>query len=265
MKPQLIINGSAGRMGRRLVALAVESGNFNLIAAIEASNHPDINKDAGSIAGISPAGIKISPDWPSTAADVVIDFSLPAGADIAIDYCSKYNCALVIGTTGLAHHQLQKIRELAGKAPVIQATNMSVGMNFLFEFIGKVATALGNDYDIEIVEEHHKFKKDAPSGTALTLAERIAKSAGWKYPDCLVCGRSGKDALRQPNTIGMHAIRAGDIVGEHSVIFSCQGETVTLSHSAHSRDTFVRGALRAAQWLVGKRPGLYSMKDVLGL
>jgi 4-hydroxy-tetrahydrodipicolinate reductase len=128
-----------------------------------------------------------------------------------------------------------------------------------------VASMLGPEYDIEIVEQHHRFKKDAPSGSALTLAENIAKATGKKFPDCLVNGRSGKEALREKGTIGMHAVRAGDIVGIHSVIFSTLGETVTLNHNAHSRDTFVRGALRAAGWLIGKKPGLYSMADVLGL
>ena len=142
---------------------------------------------------------------------------------------------------------------------------MSVGMNTMFALVGKVASMLGPDYDIEIVEQHHRFKKDAPSGSALTLAEIIAKATGKKFPDCLATGRNGKDALRDKGTIGMHAVRAGDIVGIHSVILSTLGETVTLNHTAHSRDTFVRGALRAAGWLVNKKPGLYSMADVLGL
>jgi 4-hydroxy-tetrahydrodipicolinate reductase len=142
---------------------------------------------------------------------------------------------------------------------------MSVGMNVLFFLAGKVAAMLGEEYDIEIIEQHHRFKKDAPSGSALTLAESICKATGRDFPVCLTHGRSGKDALRQKGTIGMHAIRAGDITGEHEVIFSTLGETVTLSHSAHSRDTFARGALRAAEWLVGKKPALYSMADVLGI
>jgi 4-hydroxy-tetrahydrodipicolinate reductase len=142
---------------------------------------------------------------------------------------------------------------------------MSVGMNTLFALVGKAASMLGPDYDIEIVEQHHRFKKDAPSGSALTLAENIAQATNRQFPDCLTHGRNGKDALREKGKIGMHAVRAGDIVGIHSVIFSTLGETVTLNHTAHSRDTFVRGALRAAGWLINKKPGLYSMADVLGL
>jgi 4-hydroxy-tetrahydrodipicolinate reductase len=141
---------------------------------------------------------------------------------------------------------------------------MSVGMNVLFALAGKVASMLGDEYDTEIIEQHHRFKKDAPSGSALTLAENICKAIGKKFPDCITCGRSGKDALREEGSIGVHAVRAGDITGKHDVIFSTLGETVTLSHAAHSRDTFARGALRAAHWLVGKKPGLYSMTDVLG-
>jgi len=140
-----------------------------------------------------------------------------------------------------------------------------VGMNVLFSLVGKVASMLGDEYDVEIVEHHHRFKKDAPSGSALTLAENICKATGRKSPDCLTQGRSGKDALRGKGTIGIHAVRAGDITGIHSVIFGTLGEKLTLNHTAHSRDTFARGALKAAQWLTGKKPGLYSMTDVLGL
>jgi 4-hydroxy-tetrahydrodipicolinate reductase len=142
---------------------------------------------------------------------------------------------------------------------------MSVGMNVLFALVGKVATMLGEAYDIEIVEQHHRFKKDAPSGSALTLAQRICEATGRDHPDSLTYGRSGKDAQRQGKTIGMHAVRAGDITGIHSIIYGTLGETITLNHTANSRDTFVRGALRAAAWLLDKQPGLHSMADVLGI
>ena len=190
---------------------------------------------------------------------------MPEAADKSIDYCSGNKTGLVLGTTGLSDSQRKKIETASSKIPIVCATNMSVGMNTLFAIVGKVALMLGPDYDIEIVEQHHRFKKDAPSGSALTLAENIAKATGKEFPDCLTNGRSGKDALRDKGTIGMHAVRAGDIVGIHSVIFSTLGETVTLNHTAHSRDTFVRGALLAAGWLINKKPGLYSMADVLGL
>jgi 4-hydroxy-tetrahydrodipicolinate reductase len=170
-----------------------------------------------------------------------------------------------MGTTGLAPAQQEAIRAATQRIPVIYGTNMSVGMNVLFTLVGKAAALLGENYDIEIIEQHHRFKKDAPSGSALTLAEKICEATKRDLDTCLTHGRSGKEALREKGTIGMHAVRAGDITGIHSVIYSTLGETVTLNHTAHNRDTFVQGALRAAQWLVGKEPGLYSMANVLGL
>jgi len=264
MKPKLIVSGAAGRMGRRIIALAMEAGQFEVIAAVERQDHPDIGKDAGLVAAAGPINVKLDSAYPS-GADVVIDFSQPASADKTIDYCAENGAALVLGTTGLSDGQREKIKAASEKIPAIYATNMSVGMNVLFALVGKVASMLGDDYDIEIIEQHHRFKKDAPSGSTLTLAENICKATGKKFPDCLTPGRSGKDALRQKGTIGVHAVRAGDITGIHSVIFGTLGEKLTLNHTAHSRDTFARGALRAAQWLVGKKPALYSMADVLGI
>jgi len=264
MKPKLIINGSAGRMGKRLIALAAESKAFDLIAATDDSSCPDIGTDAGTLAGIEPLGIVISSELPP-AADVVIDFSLPQGTNRVIDYCLSQKCALVMGTTGQVPEQLAKIDKASQRIALIHATNMSIGMNLLFELVGKVAQKLGGEYDIEISEAHHRFKKDAPSGTAMTLAERIAKDTGKDFPGCLDVSRKGKEALRVKGSIGMQAIRLGDTVGEHSVMFGSLGETVTLSHSAHSRDTFAAGAVRAAIWLADKKPGRYLMADVLGL
>ena len=264
MKIKTAIFGVAGRMGKRILALAAENDNFDIVGAVEKAGHPDIGKDAGVVAGVRQLNVRIA-DGFAGKADVVIDFSLPEAVDATIDYCVKNKTALVLGTTGLSDSQRKKIETASSKIPVVCATNMSVGMNTLFALVGKVASMLGDDYDIEIVEQHHRFKKDAPSGSALTLAENICKATGKKFPDCLTHGRSGKDALRDKGAIGMHAIRAGDIAGIHSVMFSTLGETVTLNHTAHSRDTFARGALRAAGWLVDKKPGLYSMADVLGL
>jgi 4-hydroxy-tetrahydrodipicolinate reductase len=264
MKPELVVSGAAGRMGRRILSLCIEAGEFDVIAAIERKDHPDIGKDAGLLAGVGSIGVKLDSSYPPDA-DVVIDFSLPVAADKTIDYCLENGAALVLGTTGLSSGQMAKIKAASAKIPVIYGTNMSVGMNVLFAMVGKVASMLGEDYDIEIVEQHHRFKKDSPSGSALTLAENICKSTGKDFPSCLVHGRSGKDSLRQEGTIGVHAVRAGDITGKHEVIFSTLGETLTLNHTAHSRDGFARGALRAAKWLIGKEPGLYSMADCLGL
>ena len=272
MKPKLVIVGAAGRMGRRVLSLAIESSRFDIIAAVEKKDHPDIGKDAGLVAQAVPINVKLASIYPAGAdpstalrACVAIDFSQPEAADKTIGYCADNNVALVLGTTGLSDAQRKKIKAASAKTPIMYATNMSVGMNVLFSLVGKVATMLGEEYDIEIIEQHHRFKKDAPSGSALTLAENICKATGRDFPEALIHGRSGKDALRQKGAIGMHAVRAGDITGKHEVIFSTLGETVTLSHTAHSRDTFARGALRAAEWLVGKKPALYSMTDVLGI
>jgi 4-hydroxy-tetrahydrodipicolinate reductase len=271
MKCNLAVIGAAGRMGRRILSLAKESDRFDIVAAIERPGHPDIGKDAGLVAMAAAIGVNLSSEFPAAApstamrACVAIDFSQPEAANKTVDYCAGNGVALILGTTGLSNQQHSKIRAASQKIPILYATNMSVGMNVLFSLVGKVAGMLGEEYDIEIIEQHHRFKKDAPSGSALTLAESICKATGRDFPVCLTHGRSGKDALRQKGTIGMHAIRAGDITGEHEVIFSTLGETVTLSHSAHSRDTFARGALRAAEWLVGKKPALYSMADVLGI
>ena len=264
MKPALIINGAAGRMGKRIVALAFESKQFDIVGAADYAEHPDLGKDIGPLAGIEAINVDLSANFPDSA-DVMVDFSLPQAADKAIDYCVKNNVALVMGTTGLSDGQSAKLKNASAKIAIMQATNMSLGMNLLFATVGKVAKALGENYDIEIVEAHNRLKKDAPSGTALSLAEAVCKETGRDYPGSLVHGRAGKETERQSGTIGMHAIRGGDIVGKHSVIYSTLGETVTISHSAHTRDTFVRGALRAAEWITGQKPGLYDMQDVLGL
>lgn len=264
MLPKLTVVGAAGRMGKQIILLAASSGQFDIIEAVENKSHPDIDKDLSHIAGFSKITGKLSPEL-SCSCDVVIDFSLAEAADATIEFCIDKKAALVMGTTGLNDNQKKKIQTASEKIPVIYGTNMSVGMNVLFALVGKAALMLGKEYDIEIIEQHHRFKKDAPSGSALTLAENICKATGRNYPDCLTLGRSGKEALRKDGFIGISAIRAGDIAGKHDVIFSTLGETVTLSHNAHSRENFARGALRAAEWLVGKKAGFYSMFDVLGL
>ena len=261
---KLVIIGAGGRMGRRIVCLAVESVRFDIVGAVDRPGHPDIGKDSGLLAAAGPIGVMLADTYPAATAQVAIDFSQPEAMDATIDYCLEKNVALVSGTTGLSEKQREKLKSAARKIPILYATNMSVGMNVLFGLAGKVAEMLGPEYDVEIVEQHHRFKKDAPSGSALTLAENICNATGRDFPESLTHGRSGSDALRQKGAIGMHAVRAGDITGIHSIIFGTLGETITLNHTANSRDTFVRGALRAAEWLVGKKTGLYSMVDVLG-
>jgi 4-hydroxy-tetrahydrodipicolinate reductase len=264
MNPKLIINGAAGRMGRLILTTAIDAQRFDIIAAIDKKDHPYIGKDIGLLAGKGPLNINLSSQYPPQA-DVIIDFSLPDAADVSLDYCLKNKTALVLGTTGLTEKHLQSLQTASKSIGIVQASNMSLGMNLLFKLVGEAASTLGENYDIEIVEQHHRFKKDAPSGSALTLAKNIAAATGRQWPDCAVYGRQGKETLRRKGTIGVHAVRAGDIAGMHSVIFSTLGETITLSHTAHSRQTFASGALRAAEWLIGKKPGLYSMADVLGL
>jgi len=256
---KLVVIGAAGRMGMRILSLAAESGQFDIVAAVERPGHPDIGNSLAS------ADVLLTDTCSTVEADVAIDFSLPEASEQTADFCLENGIALACGTTGLTDQQRDKLKAASENIPVLYATNMSVGMNALFSLAGKVASMLGDNYDIEIVEQHHRFKKDAPSGSAMTLAENICRATGRDFPESLVHGRSGTDAQRRKGDIGVHAVRAGDITGVHSVIFGTPGETITLNHTANNRDTFVRGALRAAQWLVGKKPALYSMADVLGI
>lgn len=265
MAIKLAVIGAGGRMGRRIVSLAIESRRFDIVAAIERPDHPDIGKDSGLVAASKPTDVMLTGTFPAVETDIAIDFSLAEAVDRTIDHCLENNIALVSGTTALSDRQREKMKAASEKIPILHATNMSVGMNLLFSLAGKVAARLGEDYDIEIIEQHHRFKKDAPSGSAMTLAENICRETDRPFPESLVYGRRGKDALRQKGSITMHAVRAGDITGVHSIIFGTLGETITLNHTANNRDTFVHGALRAAEWLVEKKTGLYSMADVLNL
>ncbi|MBN2589708.1 MAG: 4-hydroxy-tetrahydrodipicolinate reductase [Sedimentisphaerales bacterium] len=265
MKTKVIVVGAAGRMGKRFIAIATETGEFDIVGAVEIPNHPDLGKDAGLNAGIGQLNVTIADTFHDAPADVVVDFSLPDAIAKTLDFCVKSGISLVSGQTGLNADQKEQVSKASQKIPILYTTNMSMGMNVLFALVGKAAAMLGEDYDIEIIEQHHRFKKDAPSGSALTLAEKICSATARDISTCINHGREGKDALRQKGEIGMHAIRAGDITGIHSVIFSCLGETLTLNHTAHSRDTFIRGSLRAAKWIVSKNTGLYSMSDLLGI
>ncbi len=252
---RIAINGGGGRMGQRILALAREDERFEVVAMMEAPDHPYVGKEVG--------GIRYTATL-SADADVVIDFSLPAGTETVIAQALNRKTAMVIGTTGHSRAQLGMIQQAAKDIPIVHAPNMSVGVNVLFKLVAEAAKALGDAYDIEISETHHRFKKDAPSGTALGIARAICEATGKDMDKVLRHGRSG-EAPRQPGEIGMHALRMGDVVGEHTASFSTLGETISLSHSAHSRDTFVGGALRAARWVAGRPAGLYSMMNVLGL
>ena len=264
MAIKLGISGIAGRMGRRIGALAGEDETFEITSAIERADHLAQGVDAGELLGLGKLDLPISTSW-SDKPDVVIDFSTPSATIALLSLAQKDSVPMVIGTTGLDAGQSAELAKAAGKIPVLHAANMSLGVNLLFHLVGQVALALGEDYDIEITETHHRFKKDAPSGTAMVLARQIAQAMGKDLPGCLTHGRSGAEAGRQTGKIGMHARRQGDVIGEHTIAFSTLGETLELSHKAHSRDIFARGALRAAAWLTDKEPGLYDMADVLGL
>lgn len=261
---RLIVNGAAGRMGRRLVALAAEDPDIALAGAFERRDHPDLGKDAGLVAGVGEIGLAVATRSPLEA-DAAVDFSSRESSLEMLRWCPEQGIALVVGTTGLAGEGAVLLEAAAKRIPCLMAPNMSLGVNLLFSLVGQVAAALGDDYDVEIIEAHHRFKRDAPSGTALRLGERVAEALGRPLDQVATHGRRGLVGERPKTQIGFHAVRAGDIVGEHTVVFGGVGERVELHHVAGSRDTFARGALRAAKFLVGKPPGAYSMADVLGL
>ncbi len=262
---KLAITGAAGRMGRRIAALAIESEKFDVVAALENPGHEALGKDIGDLAGVGKFGLALSTDLDDdNTPDVMIDFSLPEGTIAWLETCRQKQVPMVIGTTGLTESQEAAVADTAQEIAIIHAGNYSVGINLLVKLVAEAAKILGSDYDIEVSETHHRFKKDAPSGTAIMLAKSICSATGKDYGETVLFGRGGHQP-RQSGEIGMHALRVGDTVGEHQVHFGNLGETVTLSHSAHTRDTFVRGALRAAAWIVGQDAGMYDIGDVLGL
>mgnify|MGYP000160520199 CR=1 FL=1 len=261
---RIAIAGAAGRMGRRITALAAGDDRFQIAAALESAGCPDLGRDAGELAGLGPIGVRVS-DRAAARFDVLIDFSLPAGTGQWLGECVTAGSAAVIGTTGHTAAQLAAIEQAAAAIPVLKSTNMSVGVNLLFALVEQAAAVLGDGWDVEIVETHHRFKKDAPSGTAMSLMEAVVRATGRDPEKDVVYGRHGQTGERPRRQIGMHALRVGDTVGEHEVHFGSLGETVTLRHSAHNRDIFAAGALRAAAWLKGRPAGLYDMRHVLGM
>ena len=264
---KIAVSGSAGRMGRRIIALASDNPSIEVAAALEVKSNPLIGQDAGAVAGVGNLGVSISDDVDEAIAtsDVLIDFSSPEATIEHLRAVCKAGKAMVIGTTGLSEAQKEEVVELTKKTKCLMAPNMSLGVNLLFNLVGKVAEALGDAYDVEIVESHHNLKKDAPSGTAVKLAEVIASSLKRDLKEVGVYGRHGIVGARKPSEIGVMALRGGDIVGEHTIMFVTGGERLELIHRAHSRDAFAKGALQAAMWLYDKPNGLYDMRDVLGL
>jgi len=259
---RLAINGALGRMGRALGTLALESGLFSVAAAIEAPKSPALGKDYGTLLGREPLGVAVASSLGGKV-DVLVDFSTPEASMLRLAECLKTKSAAVICTTGLGDGERRKIRDASKKIPILVASNTSVGIAALLRAVPELARLLGDAYDIEIVEAHHRAKRDAPSGTAVSLAEALAGATGRTWPDDFRFGRKGETGERSPLEIGVHAIRAGGIVGEHAVIFASEDDVITVTHRAGSRDLFARGALRAASFLGRANPGLYGMEDVL--
>lgn len=263
MKIHLAINGACGRMGQRLVALAHEDHELQLVAALDSPLHPRFGQDAGELAGLGRVGVPITAEIPlSTRVDCVIDFSTPEGTMAILPVCVGRKISLVVATTGHTAEQRAAIEEAAHDTALLFSPNMSLVVNLLFKLVRIAAEALkGKGFDAEIIERHHRFKKDSPSGTAIHFARIIQEVQGGRF----VHGREGLLGERSVEEIGIHAVRAGDNVGEHTIIFSTLGETLELVHKGHSRDSYARGALLAAKYLANRPAGRYSMADVLGL
>lgn len=265
--PGVTITGASGRMGQMLIAQVQASQKLALVGALERPDHPWVGQDIGVAMGGAAGGVTVTDDAEGaiSAADVVIDFTAPAATVAFSKLAAACGAVHVIGTTGMDDTEIAQLAPAAEKTAIIRAGNMSLGVNLLTQLTRRVAAALDADYDIEIVEAHHNKKVDAPSGTALMLGEAAAQGRGVTLQDVSDRGRDGITGARQRGDIGFAAIRGGDIVGEHDVMFAAEGERIILRHVASDRSVFARGALKAALWGIGKAPGQYDMLDVLGL
>jgi 4-hydroxy-tetrahydrodipicolinate reductase len=259
---RIAIHGAAGRMGQRLIALASADPELFIAAAIDAPRHPRLGEDAGTVAGVKSLGVAISGTLDAKV-DAVIDFSIPAAAEKIIETCRERKIPLVVATTGFNETQINKIRAAAKDIPLLWSPSMSLAVNLTMKLAEIAATALKDrDADVEILERHHRFKEDAPSGTALKFGQIVAGAMG---QTAARHGREGRPGKRPHGEIGYHAIRVGDNPGEHTVVFGMLGETIELTVRAGNRDCYAAGALAAAKFLTGRKPGLYGMSDVLGL
>ena len=267
MTTRIAVNGAAGRMGRCLIQAVQQTEGLVLSAAIDRVESSLIGADAGELAGVGKLGVAISSDVAAatTLSDVFIDFTLPEVTMALIPHCIENQCRLVIGTTGFSAGQKADIEHAAQQVAIVLAPNMSVGVNLSLKLLDIAARVLGDDVDIEIIEAHHRHKVDAPSGTALRMGEVVADALGRDLKTCSVYGREGRTGERDRQTIGFATVRAGDIVGEHTVMFAAEGERVEITHKASSRMTFALGAMRASSWLINHQSGLYDMQDVLSL
>ena len=262
-----VVAGVAGRMGSRIAQLVRDAEDIELAGAFEHHTHLAVGKDIAELIGGSPMGKIVSGSMEATLAeaDVVIDFTNAAASLAHLRSAAAGRVAMVVGSTGFSAAQMQEARELSGNFPAVLTPNMSMGVNVLFKVVADVTRMLGSEFDVEIVEAHHRFKKDAPSGTALKLAQIVAGALDREFDRVGVYARHGLIGERTSQEIGIQTLRGGDIVGEHTVLFAGMGERIELTHRAHSRDNFARGAIRAALWVVHQPPGLYDMQNVLGI
>ena len=262
-----LVTGAAGRMGRNLIQACQEVDGLELTVAVERPGSSVIGLDAGELAGIGAIGVLVGDDLAASVEDldVLIDFTRPEATLSNLDICRSSGRRIVIGTTGFSESEKAQIGAAAKKIAVVFAPNMSVGVNLCFKLLDLAARVMGDEVDIEVVEAHHRHKVDAPSGTALRMGEVVAEALGRDLEKCAVYGRQGNTGERDRKTIGFETIRAGDIVGEHTVMFADIGERVEITHKASSRMTFANGAMRAAGWLMKQEKGLFDMQDVLGL
>ena len=262
-----IVAGAGGRMGGRIIQLIQESPDLILTGALEKEGHPAVGQDLGEWLGLGKMNLPIVSELQTLipAGEVIIDFTFHSASLEHIRLAAAGQKPIVIGSTGFTSEEMAEVKRLTQQVPCVLAPNMSVGVNALFKIVGELARILGEGFDLEILEVHHKMKKDAPSGTALKLAQVLAEARSLDLNQAAVYERKGIIGERRPDEIGIQTFRAGDIIGEHTVLFGGMGERIEITHRAHSRDTFARGALRAARWLIGKPNGLYDMQDVLGL
>lgn len=262
---KVIVCGGCGKMGSKVAQLVYQNNNMKLIGIIESPTQPNIGKDWGTTVGLGKTDIIIKDNLEEIIreTDQVVEFTNPKVSLQHLEIVSKYKKAMIIGTTGFSFEEIEKIKLLASDIPFLLSPNMSLGVNLLFKLAAEVAMALGDDYDIEIVEAHHRFKKDAPSGTAKKLAQEIARAKNINLNEVVIYGREGMIGERKKGEIGIHSIRSGDITGEHTVMFTALGERLELTHKAHSRDTFAYGTIQAIKFMEDKQAGFYEMKDVL--
>lgn len=266
-KTKVIIAGAAGKMGRAIVQVAYRDPSIQIVGAFEQATHPMIGRDVAELIGQAPISVPIHPDIRECIkkGEVIIDFTSPLAVSQNLEVAMKNKCAMVIGTTGLDPSMIEKLSKASKTIPIVQSPNMSVGVNLLFKIASIVGQFLDERYDVEIVEEHHKHKKDSPSGTALELARQIAKARKIDFDANVIYGRRGLVGERKKGVIGIHAVRGGDAIGNHQVNFLSDGDRVELVHKASSREAFASGAICASKFVVKKKSGFYNMQQVLGL